>query len=459
MSIQDKCSQKLNRVIDALTSQGGDVCFVGGCVRDYLSGKEMKDFDIEVFHLTEAALYACLSSFGTCQMIGSSFGIYKLADLPEADFALPRREKKTGEGHQGFTVYVDPELSIEKAAKRRDFTMNAIYYHVNTRQYIDPYHGIEDLQQGLIRVVDQESFPEDPLRVLRLAQFLSRFDFEVDPDTKMLAAEMVRQGTLETLSHERIVAEYDKMLLGDKPSKGLQFLMDIQALPELLACLKEVFQRPDYHPEGNVWVHTLMVVDEASKVKSKTSWPLGFMWSALLHDVGKAKTTDEFGHAYGHEDVGADMAVAFLRSIQKNKALERYVHCMIKNHMKLMTYARSPAKDKTFLKLLWYLDGKTTLNDLYYLTQSDTLGCGGSHEASLQEMQAFVQDKVTRLGDKAPKPCVNGKDLLDLGFLPGPDIKQLLNEAYLLQLSGLNKTDILKNIKGRKKNGTREHRC
>ena len=459
MSIEDYCSEKLKTIIKALMAKGADVYFVGGCVRDYLSGKAMKDFDIEVFHLSSEALYQCLSEFGRCQTMGKSFGIYKLDGLSEADFALPRKEKKTGQGHQGFTVEIDPELPVKKASQRRDFTMNAIYYHVNTKQYIDPYHGIDDLKQGIIRVVDEHRFPEDPLRVLRLAQFLSRFDFEVDVKTKQLAKDMVAQGALTTLSHERIMAEYEKLLLGMKPSKGLQFLMDIHALPELLSDLDQVQQRADYHPEGSAWIHTLAVVDEAAKVKEKTSWPLGFMWSALLHDVGKVKTTDEFGHAYGHEDIGADMAVEFLRSVQKNKSLERYVHCMVKNHMKLMTYTRNPAKDKTFLKLLWHLDGKTTLNDLYYLSQSDALGCQADHHDALKAMQLFVSEKVARLGDQAPKPILSGKDLLDLGIKPGPEMKQYLDEAYQLQLGGMNREALIKNIRGRTKNGTREHRC
>lgn len=454
MAIREKCQDKLNRVIDQLVANHAQVCFVGGCVRDELLGKNMKDFDIEVFQFSQEQLETCLSSFGKCDLLGKSFGVYKLFDLPEADFALPRTEIKTKAGHQGFDVSVNPDLSIETAARRRDFTINAIYYDVNHDIYIDPFGGIEDLKQKVIRVVDASTFPEDPLRVLRLAQFLSRLDFEVDPASKELCQKMVARGDLESLSKERVMAEYDKLLLGQRPSKGLQFLMDIDALPTSLANLQTTKQRPDYHPEGSAWTHTLAVVDRASKLKEKSSWPLAFMWSALLHDIGKTLTTDEFGHAYEHEIVGASLAVELLSGMQKNKSLERYVQAMVENHMKLMTYAFHYAKDKTFLKLLWQIDGKTTLNDLYYLTQCDSLSRGLQTDDAITKLNLFLKDKVSRLGDKAPKPLVNGKDLLACGFAPGPMMKTYLHKAYDLQLGGMPKHAILKVLKRGKNHGT-----
>lgn len=456
MALRDKCSEQLNQVIDALLYLGADVYFVGGCVRDDLLGLPIKDFDIEVFHLSSEKIEACLRQFGHYDVMGKNFGIYKLYNLPEADFALPRSEYKTGKRHQDFRVEVNPDLSIEKAARRRDFTMNAIYYDARKRAHVDPYGGMKDLTQGIIKVVDKETFVEDPLRVLRLAQFLSRLDFKVEDNTKLLCQQMVHDHLLDYLSKERITVEYEKLLLGKKPSKGLAFLKEVHALPEELDILSKIHQRADYHPEGSAWNHTLAVVDAASVVKEKTSWPLGFMWSALLHDIGKSKTTDDFGHAYGHEIVGADMAMAVLGRLQKNRKLMQYVHVMIENHMKLKIYQSNHAKDKTFLKLLWHLDGKTTLNDLYYLTQSDILGCGRDTSDSIKLLNDFLKEKVSRLGDKAPEPFINGKDLLDLGFVAGPDMKLYLEEAYKLQLSGQSKEAILKGMQRRKLNGTRK---
>lgn len=458
MTLKDACSLQLKQVIEALGALGAKVYFVGGCVRDDLLGIQSKDFDLEVFGIEEQQLVACLKNFGSCDLMGKSFGVYRLFALPEADFALPRREKKNGQGHQGFDITVDPFCTIAQAAKRRDLTVNAIYYDALLECYVDPYHGRADLEAGILRMVDSCHFGEDPLRVLRVAQFLSRLDFEVDEATKGVCAALVQKHALESLSKERIMQEYEKLLLGKRPSKGLQFLMDIQALPQVFADLAQTHQRPDYHPEGNAWQHTLKVVDEASRHKEQTSFPLGFMWSALLHDIGKTVTTDAFGHAYGHEEVGAAMVKEVLSHFQKRKDLLSYCEVMVKNHMKLMLYARNGAKDKTFLKLLWQIDGKTTLNDLYYLTRCDTLGRGIDSTESLTRLDKYLDDHIHRLGQKAPLPLVSGKDLLEAGIEAGPEMKGLLERAYLLQLSGQNKTQIMKQIKRGNLHGTRKSR-
>ncbi len=458
MELREACSPQLNQVIETLASLGAKVYFVGGCVRDALLGLPIKDFDIEIYHLNAKQLEDCLSQFGHCCLMGKSFGVYKIYEIPEADFALPRKEKKIAEGHQGFEIEIDIDASLATAAKRRDLTVNAIYYDALNHTYLDPYHGIEDLKKGILRVVDSQHFAEDPLRVLRLAQFLSRLDFEVDKQSQAICHRLVQEKALETLSKERIAQEYDKMLLGKKPSKGLTFLMDIHALPNIFEQLAQTHQRADYHLEGSAWIHTLCVVDEASLVKDQTDNPLGFMYSALLHDIGKPLTTDAFGHAYGHEEVGSAMVKDVLNQITNRKDFISYCEMMVACHMKLMIYARNKAKDKTFLKLLWKIDGKTTLNDLYYLTRCDSLGRGIDSTLSLQALDAYLKDKVERLGSKAPLPLVSGKDLLALGELPGPNMKARLNEAYLLQLSGLDKTTILKQLRRGIKDGTRKPR-
>lgn len=457
MALIDTCSPQLKQVIDALCDIGASVYFVGGCVRDAILGLPIKDFDIEVYHLTSQQLEACLSQFGHCDLMGKSFGIYKLYEIHEADFALPRKETKVGVGHQGFEIEVDIHADIKEAARRRDLCVNAIYYDVLHDTYIDPYHGIDDLKAKILRVVDPNHFGEDPLRVLRLAQFLSRLDFDAEPISQEICAKLVQEGALKTLSIERTALEYNKLLLGQKPSKGLKFLMDIKALPEIFVELSHTHQRADYHPEGSAWNHTLCVVDEASKVKQYTDNPLAFMYSALLHDIGKPRTTDDFGHAYGHEIVGSKMVKDILKILTPNKSMVKYCEVMVANHMKLMVYARNGAKDKTFLKLLWQIDGKTTLNDLYYLTRSVTLGRAIDSSASLSELDAFLKDKTARLGTVAPLALVSGQDLIAMGETPGPNMKELLNEAYMLQLSGLDKPSILKQLRG-KKHGTRKPR-
>lgn len=445
--IRENCSAQLNQVIDTLNHQGATVYFVGGCVRDDLMNRLCHDFDIEVFGIEDHRLVEILSQFGPVDQFGKQFGIYKLLSIPEADFALPRKEKKTASGHIGFDVQTNPYLSVKEAAKRRDFTINAIYFNTKTNTYEDYYGGIEDLNRHILRVVHGDTFVEDPLRVLRLAQFVSRFEFEIDAYTKQLCFKMTMNGDLNTLSKERVFAEYNKMLLGRKPSLGIQFLYEIKALPECLQVLGNIHQRPDFHPEGCVLNHVKFVCDHGAKVKDQTSYPLGFMWACLLHDIGKASTTDDFGHAFNHEIVGGDMCEAVLKQFCEHKQLIRYVKQMIYSHMKLGQYSRNKIKDKTFLKLLAQLNGKTTLNDLYYLTEADLSGRGIDASKDISQVQAFLKEKTEKLGSEAPSPIVDGKDLLNLGFKPGPQMKTLLQKAYDLQLGGYSKEGILKTLR------------
>ena len=449
--IREKCSDLLNKVIDELNQQGATVYFVGGCVRDDLMNRPCHDFDIEVFHITSEKLVETLSQFGHVDTFGKQFGIYKLLKLPEADFALPRLEKKINEGHQGFEVETNPHLSMEKAAMRRDFTINAIYFNTKTNEYEDYYGGIEDLKKGIIRVVNKDTFQEDPLRILRLAQFVSRFEFQIDPFSQQLCFEMVKRGNLKTLSKERVFAEYNKMLLGVKPSLGIQFLYEINGLPEALQVLGNIHQRLDYHPEGCVLNHVKMVVDHAATIKDQTSYPLGFMWSCLLHDIGKASTTDAFGHAYNHENVGADLSSEVLKLFCNHKKLMSYVKIMIALHMKLGQYTRNNVKDKTFLKLLAQLNGKSSLNDLYYLTESDMYGRLRDGYEDVKKIQEFLIEKTNKLGCEAPTPFINGQDLIALGVSQGPKMKELLALAYDMQLGGYTKKAVL-NMLGKEKN-------
>ena len=442
--IIDKCSKLLVKVINELNHQGATVYFVGGCVRDDLMNRPCHDFDIEVFHMEESKLLEVLRKFGYVDMFGKQFGIYKLLTVPEADFALPRKEKKIAEGHGGFDVQTNPFLDMKEAARRRDFTMNAIYFNTKTNEYEDYYGGIHDLNNKIIRVVDPITFKEDPLRVLRLAQFVSRFNFNIDPYTQQICKEMVENKDLDTLSKERVFAEYNKMLLADHPSLGVSFLYDIKALPSELQVLGDIHQRPDYHPEGCVLNHVKLVLDHGAKIKEKTKKPLWFMWACLLHDIGKASTTDEFGHAYQHDVIGAEMCEDVLKRLCNQKKMMIYVKQMIHSHMKLGQYARSGVKDKTFLKLLAQLNGKTTLNDLYYLTEADYNGRLIDSTEDIHRLRTFLIEKTNKLGTEAPCPKITGKDLMDMGFSQGPQLKSLLEEAYDMQLGGYSKKSILK---------------
>ena len=275
-------------VLDSL-SKKGRVYLVGGIVRDMVMYQKVDyhDVDVEIYDLEIDEIIDILSQYGKVNEVGKSFGILKLDCLPNFDFALPRIERKKGQTHREFEVEVHKDLDMKTACCRRDFTINAMMYDYQNGKLIDYYQGREDIKNKCLKMVDEKTFYEDPLRVLRLAQFMSRFEFQVDLKTKEICQKMVNEGVLQYLSLERIQQEYNKLLMSSHPSTGLKFLLELNALIRPLETLVTCPQRLDFHPEGNVMNHTLLVVDLAALCKDKTSWPLAFMWSALLHDIGK----------------------------------------------------------------------------------------------------------------------------------------------------------------------------
>ena len=317
MSPDDKNVQMARRVAEAVADAGGRTYYVGGCVRDGLLGRDNKDIDIEVHGVPVQTLECILDSLGERLTMGASFGVMGLRHY-ELDIAMPRSETATGRGHKDFDVFVDPFLGAEKAARRRDFTMNALMQDVLTGEILDFFGGREDMRRGLLRHVDNESFGEDPLRVLRAAQFAARFGFTVADETRALSAGM----DLSALPGERVMGELEKALLkSDKPSVFFEEMRKMRQLsvwfPEL-EVLIGVGQNPRFHPEGDAWIHTMQVLDEAAALRNEAKEPLWFMLSALCHDLGKAVTTEEKNgvlHAYGHEKAGQPLTERFLRRV------------------------------------------------------------------------------------------------------------------------------------------------
>ncbi len=433
-------------VFDAILSHGGDVYIVGGYVRDDLMNMAYNhDIDVEVFHLTYQQLYDVLSSFGHVNTFGKSFAIMQLEGLKGYDFALPRLEKKRGKGHQDFEITIDPDLSLEKAVQRRDLTMNALMYDYAQGKIVDLCHGQEDIKNKIIRCVNPRTFVEDPLRVLRIAQFVARFQMTVEDETKHLCCEMVKQHMLDHLSIERVYQEYCQILMSSQPSLGFLFLKEIGALPPYLETLTCTQQRLDYHPEGDVFTHTMLVIDIAANMKNKVDEPLSFMWACLLHDIGKPLVTTPEGHAPGHNEAG----VAVFKNVKiiTSKKQRQYIETMIMYHMHLMNMSRHHAKDLFYLRLLKKIDGKVSMNDLIYISCCDKLGRGRVNQKQYQVFWDFIEDKQARLGNQAPKALVNGHDLLEAGFVADEHMKILLDEAYDLQLQGLNKETILRSLK------------
>ena len=233
-----------------------DTYFVGGFVRDKFLGKENKDVDIEIHGITPEKLEEVLSRLGKLDLVGRSFSVWKLHGY-DLDISIPRRERAIGLGHRDFEVISDGFMGIEEACKRRDLTINAMMLRVLDDVLVDPFNGKQDLEAGIIRHVDEKTFVEDPLRVLRVAQFSARLQFSVAPETVMLCSKM----DLTQLPKERIWGELQKALLkSSKPSIFFEVLDSMNQLdfwfPEVKS-LQNVEQNLQYHPEGNVWNHKI----------------------------------------------------------------------------------------------------------------------------------------------------------------------------------------------------------
>ena len=297
----------------AVRNAGGRALFVGGWVRDRLMERDSKDLDIEVFGVPADRLKALLESLGRVETVGESFQVFKAGDV---DVSLPRRESKSGRGHRGFDVSGDPAMSVEDATRRRDFRINAILWDPLTEEYLDPFDGRGDIERRVLRVVDPATFSDDSLRALRAIQFAARFDFSLDAEAKALCRAM----PLDDLPAERVWGEVEKLLLAPRPSIGFALALELGIVDKLWPEVKALVgceQEPEWHPEGDVWVHNLQVIDQTRQRIDDLPRPqqLAMMLGAVCHDFGKPATTkfsDGRIRSLDHEEQGVAPAMSLL---------------------------------------------------------------------------------------------------------------------------------------------------
>lgn len=420
---------------------------VGGCVRDELMGVEPKDWDLEVYGVEPDRLRELLDQFGDVNVVGEAFTVYEISS--DLDVSLPRRERKVGKGHRGFVVEGDPEMSFEEACSRRDFTVNAILKDPLTGEIVDPINGREDIERKVLRHVSSETFGEDSLRVLRAAQFAARFEFDIAPET----VEICRSIDVTDLPKERIWGEIEKLLLlAQRPSIGLKWLYDLgvvdQIFPEMKA-LVGVPQEPAWHPEGDVDVHTLMVVDEARMLIDDLSYEkqVTVMLGALAHDFGKPPTTQFFEgrwRSHSHDEAGVEPTLSFLDTLGiftlNGYDVRNQIVQLVRYHLKPGEYykAKSPVGDGAFRRLA----RKVEPDLLYRVAKADSLGRYPDGDRSRMifgsEAQEWFIERVRELQieKKAPDPILMGRHLIELGLKPGPEFKRILDEVYEMQLDG-----------------------
>jgi tRNA nucleotidyltransferase (CCA-adding enzyme) len=418
---------------------GGRALLVGGWVRDQLLGHTSKDLDVEVFGVPADRLRTMLEPLGRVDTVGESFTVYKIGDI---DVSLPRRESKTGRGHKGFTVAGDPTLTLEEAARRRDFTINAISQDPLTGEVLDPFGGLRDLEARRLRIVDSRTFGDDSLRVLRALQFAARFELTADEATKALC----RLIPLDDLPFERIWGEVEKLLLrARRPSIGLALALELGVVDRLWPELKALVgcqQEPEWHPEGDVWVHTLMVADEArARIDGLERGPAAaMMLGALCHDLGKPAVTafiDGRIRSPGHEEMGIAPATSFLDRLNVH-SLDGYdvrhaVLGLVAHHQKPGAFHKAPTEvsDGAFRRLALKVD----LELLARFAKADCNGRGGQFDCSAMD---WFLERARALGVQhaAPAPLVLGRHLIDLGVAPGPRMGEILRAIYEQQLDG-----------------------
>ncbi len=426
-------------IADAVYQAGGRTYYVGGWVRDSLLGMEHKDIDIEVHGILAETLENILDSVGERMEFGKSFGVYGIRGN-SVDIAMPRKEIRTGRGHRDFKIDIDPFCGTKQAARRRDFTINAMMQDVRTGELIDHFGGRQDLEERRIRHVCDASFGEDALRVFRAAQFAARFGFSIADETMKLCQGM----DVSVLSKERVFEEMNKALMqAEEPAKFFEHLWSMNQLgawfPEVEALLG-VEQNPKHHPEGDVFVHTMQVLNRAAGYRTKAANPLGLMLSALTHDFGKPTTTkfiQEAWHSYGHEKEGVSVARRFLDRLTGEKKLCHYVLTMTEYHMKpnMLAVAKASVKATNHM-----FDAVPEPQDLIYLAMADS---GGNKEA-----EPFLAERLEIYQACMAKPYVQGKDLIDAGLKPDEKFKETLVYAHKLRLAGVEKEAALKQVIG-----------
>lgn len=430
---------ELRPIAELVRRHGGRALAVGGFVRDRLLGRPSKDLDIEVFGIAADALPGLLQTLGRVEPVGQAFPVYKLGTV---DVALPRRESKNGVGHKGFTVAGDPFMSIEEASRRRDFTVNAIAWDPLTGEYLDPWNGRGDLARRVLRVVDPATFADDSLRVLRALQFAARFELTMEPET----ARICRAIALDDLPAERIWGEFEKLLLvAERPSIGFALARDLgvveQLLPEMVP-LYDCPQDPEWHPEGDVWTHTLMVIDQARARNADLDRTrlAAIMLGAVCHDLGKPATTIHVdGHikSPNHEAEGVAPATRMLDRLNVQTMdgfdVRAQVLALVAEHLRPSAFykARDTITDGAFRRLAARVD----MELLARFARADCNGRSGTFDCSA--MDWFI-DRARSLGveHRPPPPILMGRHLLEIGITPGPRMGEILRAVYELQLDG-----------------------
>jgi tRNA nucleotidyltransferase (CCA-adding enzyme) len=426
----------------SINESGGAMYLVGGWVRNHLLGIPSEDFDCEVYGIEMERLFKLLERHGKPNLVGKAFGVVTLTlgGIPY-DFAFPRTESKTGPGHKGFAVVPDSQLTFAQASARRDFTVNAMGLKVPEMTLVDCHNGLRDLEAKVLRHVSP-AFAEDPLRVLRAVQFAARFEFDIATETQ----DFCRTLPITELPMERLYGEFKKLLLKSRrPSIGMEWMRKLDILdhfPELKALIG-VPQDPEWHPEGDVWTHNNMVIDEAAALRTtdySESDNLALMFGALCHDFGKPLTThfsEGKWRSPGHDVSGEAPTRQFLGRLTRESALVDKVVALVREHLRpaLLYKAREEIKPGAIRRLALRVE----IEKLVRVARADHFG-RTTPDAVARQFPAgewlLEQSQTLDVLAQKPKPFLTGRYLLSLGMKPGPEMGKVIEECFELQLDG-----------------------
>ena len=385
----------LTPVIDAFHRQGAVCVVVGGFVRDSILGIDSKDIDIEIFNIDSyETMSEILKPFGSANLVGKSFGVLKMSlNSYEIDFSLPRLEKKVSRGHRGFEITLDPSLAFQEAAKRRDFTINAIGYNIQTKTILDPYNGVKDLKNKTLSYVNEQTFIEDPLRIFRALQFCARFRLQCSDELIKSCCYISDNHLVKELPKERIYEEFTKLLtLAKEPSIGLKLL--------------KTFHLMQYFPELLDLNNDFIYLDKMTKLLTDDpKLNLILMLSVLVFDIKTKERVRSFLERFVDE------------KLIVTEVLNFYAH---KDSLAKLSAKKPTDYEITLLS--------TQVSIQYLLLINEARGVKYEKIKSRASNLHVLRSK--------PKSLLRGKDLIKAGLQPSPLFSSILNRAYDAQLQG-----------------------
>jgi len=442
--------QPIQQIIDTVAQAGGTVLLVGGAVRDLLLHIPVKDLDIEVHGLALEQLETVLKQFGPVSLVGKSFGVLRLHGL-DADWSVPRSDS----AGRKPTVTFDPNLDLQGAFIRRDLTINALGINLQTFELIDPFNGAHDLHNKLLSAPDKDFFAQDPLRLFRVMQFIGRFAMQPDAQLNTICASM----DISTISTERIEIEFEKLLLKSaRPSLGIKWLREIARLQEIMPELYRTIgieQNVEYHPEGDVFEHTMQAIDAAARLHYENDQEkLLVMYAVLCHDLGKI-TASFIKHgkivSHGHAQEGVPLAKQLLKRITRNVDLVTGVVLLVYHHMDPLGFVQNKAGASAYKRLARKLAPHVTLRILSKVNTADQQGRNGTSHEPLTTISDITREFIAN-AQKAgvlegiEQPILHGRDLLDV-IAPGAELGELVKHAYEIQLDqGIRDKEELKRL-------------